>query len=370
MAKAGQINHVDLNNKHKKEQIEEEKNFTYAMQLVNSSVISMAMHSAIELGIFDIIGKAGVGAKMCAKDIVEKLPCKNPEASTMLDRILRLLACHSIIDCTVVGDEPSHLKRLYSMNSVSKYFVSIAGSGSLAPLMLLTQDKATLLSWYELKDAVVEGGIPFNRVHGKHVFEYSDSNPSFNQLFMVAMSNRASLIMKKIVESYKGFEDMNRVVDVGGGLGASLSVITSKYPHIQGINFDLPHVIEHASPFPGVEHVGGDMFESVPEGDAILMKCVLHDWSDEWCLKVLKNCYAAIPNDGKVIVVDGILPFEPETTNTVKSISQFDVLMMSTNPGGKERSEEEFMALAKGAGFSGIRYACFVYGVWVMEFFK
>ncbi|XP_020203607.1 anthranilate N-methyltransferase [Cajanus cajan] len=353
--------------------MEAEKSFNYAMQLVNSSVLSMAMHSAIELGIFDIMGKAGVDAKLSAKDIVAQLPCKNSEAVTMLDRILRLLASHSIIDCTVVDDQqgpPPHLQRLYGMNTVSKYFACIDAAGSLGPLMVLTQDKAILQSWYQGKDAILEGGIPFNRVHGKHLFEYSYSNSSFNQLFMAAMTNRATLIMKKIVESYKGFENTKRLVDVGGGLGVTLNIITSKYPHIKGINFDLPHVIEHASPYPGVEHVGGDMFESVPEGDAILMMCVLHDWSDEWCLKVLKNCYGAIPKDGKVIVVDGVLPFEPKTTGEVKSISQFDVLMMTTNPGGKERSEEEFMALAKGGGFSGIRYTCSVCDVWIMEFFK
>ncbi|RDX60252.1 hypothetical protein CR513_61620, partial [Mucuna pruriens] len=352
----------DRKGKHKQEEMEEENGFNYAMQLVNSSVLCMAMQSAIELGIFDIIGKAGVGAKLSAKDIAAQLPCKNPEAATMLDRILRLLATHSIIDCTVVADQwgpPPHLQRLYGINTVSKYFACIDGSASLGPLML-----------YQLKDAILEGGIPFNRVHGKHVFEYSEMNSSFNQLFMAAMTNRATLIMKKIVESYKGFEHINRLVDVGGGLGVTLNIITSKYPHIKGINFDLPHVIEHASPYPGVEHVGGNMFESVPEGDAILIKCVLHDWSDEWCLKVLKKCHGAIPNDGKVIVVEGVLPIEGKTTGAVKSLSQFDVLMMTTNPGGKERSEEEFMALAKGAGFSGIRYTCFVCDVWVMEFFN
>ncbi|KAK7275453.1 hypothetical protein RIF29_16570 [Crotalaria pallida] len=351
----------------------EEKSFTYAMQLVNSSVLCMAMQSAIELGVFDIIDKAGFGAKLSAKDIAEKLSCKNPDAASMLDRVLRLLASHSIVDCSVVDDEngpPPHLERLYSMAPVTKYFACNGGGGSLGPLMVLTQEKAILDSWYQLKDAILEGGIPFNRVHGKHVFEYANLNSSFNQLFSVAMINSATLIMNKILESYKGFEHINRLVDVGGGLGVTLNIITSKYPHILGINFDLPHVIERASPYPGVEHIGGDMFESVPEGDAILMKCVLHDWSDEHCLKVLKNCYAAISDDGKVIVVEGVLPFEPETTAAVKSISQFDVLMMTTNPGGKERSEQEFMTLAKRAGFSGIRYKCFVYDVWVMEFFK
>ncbi|QCE02479.1 flavonol 3-O-methyltransferase [Vigna unguiculata] len=353
--------------------MEEEQSFTYAMQLVNTSVLSMAMYTVTELGIFDIIAKEGVGAKLSAKDIAEKLPCKNSEAATMLDRILRLLACHSVIHCTVVADEHgSHpqLKRLYGMNPVAKYFTSIHGAGSLGPFMRLSHDKASLRSWYQLKDAILEGGIPFNKAHGKHLFEYSDMNSSFNNLFTATMTNRATLIMNKIVESYKGFEQMNKLVDVGGGHGVSLNIITSKYPHIKGINFDLPHVIQHASPYPGVEHVEGDMFESVPKGDDIFMMCVLHDWSDEMCLKVLRNCYDAIGSDGKVIVVDRVHPFEPKTTCAAKNMSQFDVLMMTTNPGGKERSEEEFMALAKGAGFRGIRYTCSVCDLWVMEFFK
>lgn len=113
---------------------------------------------------------------------------------------------------------------------------------------------------YQLKDAILEGGSPFNRIHGKQVFEDFHMNSSFNQLFMAAMTNRATLITKKIVESYKGFENINKLVDVGGGVGATLNIITSKYPHIKGINFDLPHVIEHSSPYPGVEHVGGDIY--------------------------------------------------------------------------------------------------------------
>ncbi|CAL0318013.1 unnamed protein product [Lupinus luteus] len=369
------LSHIDLKDKqlNHKNTILEEKSFTYALQLVNSSVLSMALKSAIELGVFDIINKAGVGAKLSAKDIAEEFSCKNPDAATMLDRILRLLANHSIVDCVVVDDEngpPPHLQRLYYMAPVTKYFLYNGGGGSLAPLMVLTHDKIVFESWYQLKDAILEGGIPFNRVHGQHVFQYANLNSSFNQLFNIAMIKGTTLTMNKIIESYKGFEHINKLIDVGGGLGVALNIITSKYSHIQGINFDLPQVIERASPYPGVEHVGGNMFEYVPHGDAIFMKCVLHDWNDEDCLKVLKNCYAAIPENGKVIVVEGILPFEPDTADSVKSISQFDVLMMTTNPGGKERSEYEFMTLAKGAGFSGINYKCFVYGVWVMEFYK
>ena len=52
--------------------------------------------------------------------------------------------------------------------------------------------------------------------------------------------------MKRILQIYKGFEGLKVLVDVGGGIGVTLSIITSKYPHIKGINYDLPHVLADA----------------------------------------------------------------------------------------------------------------------------
>lgn len=100
------------------------------------------------------------------------------------------------------------------------------------------------------------------------------------------------------------------------------------------------------------------------------MQWILHDWSDSHCIKLLKNCYKALPENGIVIVVDANLPDIPDTCNTTKSISQMDVLMMAQNPGGKERRAHEFLALAKEAGFSGIRHAGCYCLFWVMEFYK
>ncbi|KAF7843845.1 caffeic acid 3-O-methyltransferase [Senna tora] len=69
------------------------------MQLVMSSVIPMALQTTLELGVFDIIAKAGEGAKLSANDIADQLPTKNPETPKMLDRLLGLLATHSILHC-------------------------------------------------------------------------------------------------------------------------------------------------------------------------------------------------------------------------------------------------------------------------------
>lgn len=102
-----------------------------------------------------------------------------------------------------------------------------------------------------MKAAVLEGGVPFNKAHGMHAFEYPEIDPRFNKVFNTAMYNHTTILMKKMLESYAGFEDLSEVVDVGGGIGTTIGIITKKYPKIKGTNFDLPHVIAHAPAYPG-----------------------------------------------------------------------------------------------------------------------
>ncbi|KAM2164636.1 hypothetical protein ACFX1Q_042163 [Malus domestica] len=144
------------------------------------------------------------------------------------------------------------------------------------------------------------------------------------------MANHSIIAMKKLLVTYKGFEGLTSVVDVGGGTGSVIHMIVSKYPSIKGINFDLPHVIKDAPQYPGVEHVGGDMF----------------------------NCYATLPDNGKVILVDIIIPVSPNSSLATKLANHVDMIMLAHNPGGKERTEKEFEALVKGSGFQGFRVMC------------
>lgn len=86
------------------------------------------------------------------------------------------------------------------------------------------------------------------------LFEYMRSNEQYCKLFSQAMSESSSMVMEIVLEAYDGFKDVKTLVDVGGGLGNTLSLITSKYPHILGINFDLPPVIARAPLYPGRNH--------------------------------------------------------------------------------------------------------------------
>jgi caffeic acid 3-O-methyltransferase len=102
------------------------------------------------------------------------------------------------------------------------------------------------------KDAILEEGILFNKVYGTpNVFQYMEADPTLNTLFNKAMVDFSKVTMKQVLETYKGFEGVSLLVDVAGGTGATLDMIISMYPSIQGINFDLPHVIQHAPSYPG-----------------------------------------------------------------------------------------------------------------------
>ncbi|CAN6564653.1 unnamed protein product [Malus baccata var. baccata] len=259
---------------------------------------------------------AGPGAFVSSADLASQLPTKNPDAPVMLDRMLRLLASYSILTYSLRTLPDGYVERLYGLGP------------------------------------------------------YHGTDPRFNKVFNRGMAAQSTITMKKLLETYKGFEGLTSVVDVGGGTGAVVNMIVSKYPSIKGINFDLPHVIEDAPQFLGVEHVGGDMFASVPKGDAIFMKSICHDWSDDHCLKFLKNCYTALPDNGKVILAECILPVAPDSSLATQVVVNLDVIMLGYNPGGKERTEKEFEALAKGSGFKGFRVICSAFHIYAIEFLK
>ncbi|XP_010256417.1 PREDICTED: caffeic acid 3-O-methyltransferase-like [Nelumbo nucifera] len=348
-----------------------EENCLLALQLASATVFPMVLKAALELDVLEIISRAGPSAYLSTSDIASQLPTQNPDAPAILDRILRLLAVHSVIKSSVVERDDNQVQMVYGLAPVCKFLTGNQDDISLRPYLLLLQDKTFMDSWQCLKDAVLEGGVPFIKAHGMHVFEYTGVDARFNKVVNKAMSNITTMTMVKILETYKGFEGLKVVVDVGGGIGVTINMITAEYPQIKGINFDLPHVIADAPSYPGVEHLGGDMFEYVPNADAIFMKCILHDWNDEDCLKLLKNCWKALPNLGKVIALESILPETLEATDPVsKVVWEQDLLMLSQSPGGKERTYKQFQDLALSSGFTSFQVVCSAYHSCVLEFQK
>ncbi|XP_010430397.1 PREDICTED: indole glucosinolate O-methyltransferase 4-like [Camelina sativa] len=339
---------------------------------------AMVFKAALELGVIDMIASVDEGVWLSSSAIVLGLPTKptNPEAPVLLDRMLVLLASHEILKYHMVetgkNGRSEKMERVYAAEPVCKFFLNQGdGSGSFAPLFMLLQSELCFKTMTHLKDLILEGKDAFSSAHGMKLFEYIGSDERFSEMFNRGMSEASIMIVKKVLEVYRGFEDVTTLVDVGGGNGTNMSLITSKYPHIKGINFDLASALVHAPLYPGVENFPGDMFTEIPKGDAIFMKWILHDWTDEDCVKILKNCWRSLPEKGKVIIVEMITPKTPMSNDSYSNVVlAVDIVMLTHCSGGKERSLRQFESLAFQSGFLRCEVICLAYSYYVIEFHK
>ena len=103
----------------------------------------------------------------------------------------------------------------------------------------------------------------------------------------------------------------------------------------------------------------------------IIFQRILHDWTDEDCVKILKNCWKSLPENGKVVVIELVTPDNAESGDINANIAfDMDMLMFTQCSGGKERSRAEFEALAMESGFTHCKFVCQAYHCWIIEFCK
>ncbi|KAF3443878.1 hypothetical protein FNV43_RR13568 [Rhamnella rubrinervis] len=320
------------------------------LQHISAYVTSMALKCAVDLRIADIIHSLG-GGSITLSQIASAITGSSCPNVAYLERIMRLLVHKNIFTAHHPSDGG---ETLYGLTSSSKWILWDS-KPSLAPYLVLQNEQSTIASLLCLSQCVKDGGLGFDKVHGCKIWEFTSANPEYNRLFNDAMSSSADILMRVFLPAYKfGFSGIRSLVDVGGGIGTTLSEIVKSYPHIKGINFDLPHVIASAPFIEGVAHIGGDMLEAVPTGDAILLKAVLHIWTDEVCIKILKNCRKAIPeNTGKIIILDVVLELQDNNIFEESRIALDLGMMMFT--GGKERTEAEWKNVLKKGGFPRYR---------------
>ncbi|KAG7600275.1 Plant methyltransferase dimerization [Arabidopsis suecica] len=350
----------------------EEEDMLLAIQLGSLNVVPYVVKTARELDLFEIMAKARpLGSYLSPLDLASMAAPKNPDAPMMIDRLLRFLVAYSVCTCKLVKDEEGRESRGYGLGKVGKKLVKDEDGLSIAPFVLLRSTIAKGGVWSYLTEAIQEGGASaYERANGALAYEYMKENANTKERFNEAMTSHTSVVMKKILENYNGFESLSDLVDVGGSLGSNLTQILSKYPHIKGVNFDLPHIVKDAPQIHGVEHIGGDMFDEIPRGEAIFMKWILHNWNDEKCVEILKKCKKALPETGRIVVIEMIMPQEvSETDLATKNTLCADLAMMSLTSGGKERTKEEFEDLAKKAGFKPPKIIYGAYSYWIIELY-
>lgn len=202
-------------------------------------------------------------------------------------------------------------------------------------------------------DAIKSGRPIIKAALGMEIWEWYAQHPEEARSFSSAMGNLAQMVAGELVRLVD-FSDVQKVVDVGGANGVLLAAILHAHPKLSGILFDLPHVIEAAKPviegeglIDRCELISGDFFKEVPSGaDVHVLKHIIHDWDDESAIQILKNCRRALRPNGRLLLVEMVIP-----ADNAPGPVQFIDLNMLVLLGGRERSEIEFAALLKKAGF-------------------
>ncbi|CAN1231615.1 (R,S)-reticuline 7-O-methyltransferase [Linum perenne] len=318
---------------------------------------SMALKSAVQLGIADIIHSHGCPISL--SQLASGIDSPSPDLP-YLSRIMRFLVHKQIFTSHKVETSHSHFETLYGLNDVSKWLVQTSDQ-NLSPMVLMENHPLLLSPWHHLAQCVKEGGLAFEKAHGCQIWELGSRAPELNRVFNDGLASTAKVVMRAFLSGYRvGLEGVGSLVDVGGGTGGSLVEIVRAYPHVRGVNFDLPHVVETAPDYEGVQHVGGDMFKEVPNGDAIFMKWLLHDWGDEYCVEILKNCRKSIPEKtGKLILIEIVLPAAEDDGDDQQEKNQkesdFGEVMFAHGTGGKERTEHQWKTLLQKGGFPRYR---------------
>jgi hypothetical protein len=182
--------------------------------------------------------------------------------------------------------------------------------------------------------------------------------PEVARVFSEAMADITRLIAQTVVESYD-FSGIGQIVDVGGGYGELLVAVLRAHPTMRGILFDLPHVVEDARvriEAAGLaercEAVPGDFFASVPRGAAAyLLKSILHNWNDDRGLQILQNCRRAMVGQGKLLLVERVLPERMQPCLEHRGVAASDLNMLVAMA-GRERTGADFRALLGRAGFA------------------
>jgi SAM-dependent methyltransferase len=299
---------------------------------------TQALSAAATLGIADILDSEGrdIG------EIADQVGGEEPS----LYRLLRFLASQGVFEEV----QP----RRFASTRLSE------GLRSSAPLTVryiaIAMGAEQYRAWGGALHSFLTGEPGFDHEYGQAYFAFLAEHPDASAVFNRAMAAGTRARIEGLIAF--DWSNCSRVADIGGGSGTAIASLLVANPHLEGVLFDLPTVVaeahdvlEQAGVSERCEVVGGTFFgDPLPPADAYVLAQILHDWNDERAREILRNCRRSIAEDGRLLVVDGIVPSGPEP-GFLKHLDLHMLVML----GGKERTEEELRDLLATEAFEIVR---------------
>jgi len=297
--------------------------------------------AAVELELFTLL--AG-GREVTLADAVGALGIEDRPAD------LLLAACASLGLLEKHGDR-------YRNAPVAEAFL-VTGAPSYFGGLVRYLDQREYPAWHKVVDAL-RTNRPVTWNPGEADSLFSPDDPVMTELFWKATHSLSVLTAATLADSYD-FTSHRRLLDVGGGSGA-FPIELCRHPRLTATVYDLPHMCRLAEPVIAQAGLGdriamrsGDFFQDadLPGGhDVILLSMIMHDWDEATDRALLKKCYAALAPGGVVMICE--LMLDPRRSGPPEA-ALMGMNMLVETAGGKNYSEDEYVAWLHGAGFQDV----------------
>ncbi|HET9250714.1 MAG TPA: methyltransferase [Candidatus Eisenbacteria bacterium] len=306
------------------------------IEMARGHYVAMVVHAAAHFGIADHLADGPKSA--------EELAGATRTHAPSLYRVMRTLSS--------LGVFTEDAQRRFRLTPLGETLKTGAPGAARSTIRTIAGD------WFwkgmeQFPYSVETGKSGFEKAIGMPVFEYLAKHPEKASLFSETMVGVHGEEPATVAEAYD-FSNVGVLMDVGGATGNMLAHILARHPKPRGILFDLPHVVKDAKSLIAsrglsdrIEIRSGSFFDAVPSGaDAYLLSHVIHDWSEEQCVAILRNVHRAVPKNGRLLIVEMVLP----PGNVFHPGKMLDMIML-VGPGGQERTEEEYAHLLEKSGF-------------------
>ncbi|KAG8450574.1 hypothetical protein GDO86_003010 [Hymenochirus boettgeri] len=313
----------------------------------HSYIVSKALFTACELGIFDALSQCEV--PMSAAAVAERLGT-NADGT---ERLMSACVGMKLLEVEIQNDQVT-----YKNTELSQVYLTKNSPKSLHPTIdFISKDMYPMAN--HLTDAVREGKCQYEKVIGMSSKEF------FNCLFrseerMLGFINYLhsfwNIYGKEDVISAFDLTPFHTICDLGGCSGTLARELSSKYPESHIFVYDLPAVVEVVKKYADNNHVHfeqGNFFEDpLPDADLYVLAHIIHDWPEDKCLHLLKKVFTTCKPGGGVLIVEAVL----NEDRSGPLVSQMQNLSMLLQTEGKERTSSEFESLLKAAGFENIKF--------------
>ena len=208
--------------------------------------------------------------------------------------------------------------------------------------------------------------VPFFVAHRQDLWQYLNGRPDEEHEFSMAMASQDKMGIHAVLTDFD-WSTFSRVIDVGAAYGTFLAAVLQQNSGVSGVVCDLPRVASKAKQH-WQSHYDSSMLQrasfvacnflqpgelpkpSQPH-EAYVLRDILHDWSDEKVLVILRNLRDAVGGDktAVVLLIESVLQgIIADVDPSVKYLLDITMLVAVD---GKERSEQDFSTLLQQTGF-------------------